>query len=151
LTPEGGGGLTFARIIKSADQFVASSTTLEDDDELTVALSANRRYWVICAMFYVSNQTADWKYAFSLPGSLDSIRGIDSILRGTGQIAGLTVDWSVVEVANLSDVNEHHNIMMGYVVTGGTAGNLILQYAQNVSDPVETTLKAGSTLIVWEQ
>jgi len=40
---------------------------------------------------------------------------------------------------------------MGYVVTGGTAGNLILQYAQNVSDPVETTLKAGSTLIVWEQ
>ena len=53
---------TFSAIVKKADETVTSSTVMQDDDELTVALSANKSYGFLLVLKIISPAAADFKY-----------------------------------------------------------------------------------------
>lgn len=140
-------GLTFARIIKSADETVNSTTTLQDDDELTTALSANKRYFFVLYLYFVSDATPDFKYLLTVPTGSNSRR----IVSDWGAVfESSTTTPSISTSPLVSNSNQYTVSVHGYVITAGTAGNLTLQWAQNTSDAANTTVKAGSTLIVYE-
>ena len=56
----------------------------------------------------------------------------------------------VVSIPVPSGAAEKLNTVNGYIITDTTAGNLTLQWAQQVSDVADCTVKAGSSLLVWE-
>jgi len=58
-----GGGLTFARVVKSVDQIINNSTTLIDDDELLFAANTNKAYHMIFLLLYAAAANADFKTA----------------------------------------------------------------------------------------
>lgn len=140
--------LVFARIIKKADESIQSTTTLQDDDELTVAISASTNYFVVVYLFLTSASNADLKYAFSVPSSpTDSMK----ILSG---------DWSCITDQNALPITTVQSItttgsdvtvqVFGTLINGATAGNLVFQWAQTTSQASDTTVLRGSTMIVYE-
>lgn len=148
------GGLLEARFVnKPSDETVTSSATMQNDDDLVVAVSANASYRFICSIRYGAAATPQIKIGFTVPSGatilwtsfgLDNsvtaanIGGTDFADRG-----GSTPTLGVNGVANLLKCNAQ-----GRVDTSSTAGNLRLQWAQAVSNGTGSVVKAGSFLYV---
>lgn len=134
-----------ALIYKTADESVTSSTTLQNDDHLFVAVAANATYAIDCWLNFLANSPPDIKADWTIP-------------------AGATMNWAALGTgtANYSDHDASivsHNVARGgkgnpgvpqsmnargYLITGGTAGTLQLRWAQNTSNASATVLRAGS-------
>lgn len=143
-----GGGLTFAKIVKTADDTVKNSnTTFDDDAELVFAASANTIYSLIATLWITSGTVGDFKYRFTLPTSAsgDMNDTFWSPLGGNGatqsvvsnQVAG-TNGQACLQFTCRFEIDS-------------TAGDVQLQWAQNTSDATDTNVLLGSTFLVWEE
>ncbi len=145
-----GGGLTYAAVVKSADESIQSSTTLQDDDELTFAVSANKEYYVYNTLFYTGESlSVALKYAFTVPSGATMLDGSNAIyIRG--------INYTSFDDDSTTTRNSPGSTVLRGATTlhklsiGGTAGNVTLQWAQDISTAEDMTVKAGSTLLVWE-
>ena len=143
----GSGGNTFARIVKKADETVNNSTTFQDDDELVVALNANKTYGFILLIYLDTSSVADIKETFTIPSGASGDRSSST-------------DWSAGNtqvVAGITSSRTHQSGGKGIIeiwgrcIVVGTAGNLQFQWAQNALEVSDTKVLEGSTLIVWEE
>ena|SRR3990167_483290 len=130
------------RVIKSADESVTSSTTLQNDDHLVLAVDVNSRYILILDILWVGATAGDLKYAFTVPASA-TIFGFDS-----EQAGGVAVDLTgaiAVESGHGTAVQALRIVAVADIA--GTSGNVQFQFAQNTSDATATTVKQGSRLM----
>jgi len=140
-----GGGLTFARVVKPADETLSNSTVLQDDDDLLATLNINKTYSFIYLLIYLSSTTNDFKFGMSVP-------------------AGATMAWYSQVTAGRADEDETDSIFFsadgvnlqlafgtGQIIMGGTAGDFNVQWAQNTASAGVTTVKEGSYIVVWEE
>jgi len=141
----GGAGLTFARVVKVADQIVNNSDTLVDDDELLFAANANRTYSFLLLILFASGTTPDWKIGWSVPAGASMEWG----LMGGSAANSLTEAQTDNQNGNGAGT-EREVAYSGRVVLAGTAGDVIMQWAQNVANASDTTTFLGSLLVVWE-
>jgi len=127
---------------KSADESVTSSTTLQNDDHLFIALVINTNYRFALWL--------DWDFDSSL-GKLTFVGP-----------SGATGQWSTAEnntlsralafVEPLSTTATRRTYMLhGQIRTAGTAGNLQFQWAQNSSSGNALTVRTGSWLEILEE
>ena len=130
-------------VIKSADESVNSSTTLQDDDDLQITLAANSDYEIEYMIFVQSaSTTPDFKFQFTEP---------DGVYRGVGVTSAVTsvqiFDESTAATAFSLDANAIE-FMKGTIVieTAGAGGVFKLEWAQDTSDATATTVKKGSSL-----
>lgn len=144
--------LRTAHKYKAADESVASSITLQNDDDLFFAVAANERWFVELALLVESNTTASLKSTFTVP-------------------SGTTIKWGPLASSNtywihdtpntpaaLLNATETQNVpspaagitwglkILGIVQVGGTAGNVQYQWAQSAASGT-TIIHAGSLLI----
>jgi len=139
---------------KPSDETVNSAgtgSTLQDDNDLLVAVGASDIWQFVFNIIYSSNTTADFKFAFTQPAG--------------GKISGSGVAFSPVLATIMSNLNgdtgspTSSNALGGAALAtpilhrfdgiwtgGGTAGNVRLQWAQNTSDAGNTVVHANSTL-----
>jgi len=140
-------GLTFARIIKTVDETINNNDTLQDDNELFVALLANTNYSFLLYLISISSAVADIKTAFSLPaGATGEI--LTNVMRAGGSVPMADI---TTEDSHTSDGTNSLNSFFGKVNMGGTAGNMQLQWAQNTAEVSNTSVLQGSLLLVWEE
>lgn len=147
-------GIVLAR--KTADESVAASTTLQDDDELKFTIAANET-WAFEGQVLVSGDIAgDIAIAFTVPAGATILwSGV-----GTGILPGSTDHTSLVaKEANASgtsitfgclstaDPNYANILVRGIVVNGATAGTVQMQWAQRVSNATATIVLANSYLL----
>jgi len=141
----GAGGLTFARIIKTADEVINNSTVQQNDDELLWAANANRRYGFIGNFLFATEFIPDIKFGWSVPA------GATMEWAATDLFAVSTFDQTQTIVEAGAGVAIHRNMFFtGRVLMAGTAGNINMQWSQNVLDPTDTTVFEGAYLIVWQ-
>ena len=138
---DGGSDVLVAAVRKTADETVANSTVLQDDDQLLFAIGANES-WTFTFMTLAIEDgigTPGIHYAVTAPagatGNVSVLAGssiTSSVARATstGQLALLTSDLAY--------------LVIGTVVNGGTAGNVTLQWAQFLAAAAATRVKAGS-------
>ena len=137
---------------KTADEAVASSATLQDDDHLKFALAANEA-WAFEAFIIANGDSAkDIKFAFTVPS------GATLMWSGLGLHvdAADETDFKVGYVVVASGTQETFGVrgslvrapyrLYGTVVNSTTAGDLQLQWAQRVSDATATTVFENSWL-----
>ena len=129
--------------VATADQTINSTTTFVNSTYLLVPLSANKRYaWQIIGIFN-SASVPDFAYTFSIP----------SLATGNW-IANLSLAQNVLIYGNAAvaggNATDRYFSGQGWVTTAGTAGNLQMKFAQNVSNVSNTTLVEKSALLVWE-
>ena len=148
----GSGGNTFARVVKKVDETVTSSSTLQDDDELKVALSANKTYGIMLFILLESSFTPDYKHAFTIPSGA-TITGNHStaeLYHGNAASGDISADMTA-SASGTSTATISHFLIMGRVIVGGTAGDVQYQWAQDVSDAAATKVLEGSYFVVWEE
>jgi len=146
---------TFSRVFvrKTADESVTSSTTVQNDDHLFLAVAANIVYvldaWLVT---FCSVDTTDFKMGFTLPsGATLSFSANGLKFNTTGDVHGLIQQQALInqssptatQVAGTVGDNTVVNVR-GLLTVGSTAGNLQLQWAQFASVATAVTLKAGS-------
>lgn len=141
-------------VVKTADESVTSSTTLQNDDQLKYPLLANLTYVFNLLAFYEGSTTGDIKFAFTVPtgATLEW-----ASLRAGGSLASASFGTTTEDVLGSGTVafggaNGAGTRLpfqaRGIVVMGSTAGDLQFQWAQTTSDAVATTVFARSFLQV---
>ncbi len=144
--PDPSTGKTYASIVKKADETVNNSTTLQDDDELKFTAQTNKTYRFELRLRNVMPSTEHLKFAFSGPSG------------ATGK--SITNAWNGSAESNYADIfsaqaistagTEKSMVTTGHIIIT-TAGEVVFQWAQNVQGAVNTILKEGSSLTVWEE
>jgi hypothetical protein len=139
-------GATIISVRKSANQSITSSTTLTNDSQLKFAIGANET-WVFYANLQPQSTAGGIhiKYAFTYPAGAtltwsppNVVCNADGVVRIGEGFTGTT------SVAMNVDNLIRPNFIMGSILNGGTAGDLQLQWAQNVSSATAMTMNAGS-------
>jgi hypothetical protein len=139
--------------IKTSNESVTSSTTLQNDDDLFVSVTSNSTYIVHCLINCDGASTGDIKIQFTGPagasftglcnglaiggatGSDDQVASIDL---ATAKSFGLAGGAGVTRPVNIH----------GNLVIAGTSGTFRLQWAQDTSDATATRVLTGSHLIL---
>ncbi|MEU6635700.1 hypothetical protein [Streptomyces rochei] len=136
LTVSGVGQIQFAR--KTADESVASSTTLQNDQHLKLPVAANAVYSLFLMCVFSGGTTGDLKCDWAVPSG--------AVLRWSDQtgVSGLHSD---VDVWNApSGTTQVAFQIWATVVTSSTAGTVQFRWAQNTSDATATIVRTNSSL-----
>lgn len=131
-------------VIKSADESVTSSDTLQDDDELQVTLLANATYEIEFFIWWASaSATPDVKFAFIEADGTYILCGVTSAGGNGGSIVGTDNTASPTSLV-IGAASESFMNAKVLAFPAGAGGLWKVQWAQNISDATATICKAGS-------
>lgn len=142
-------------IRKSTNESVTSNTTLQNDDELLVAVSSNEE-WVIVGHIYPSctDGTVDIKVGWSAPSGASGRHSVAGLaLPATSNTNDLrtqsfgTLTTGLSAGVPPSGTAESPVFVSVSVVVGSTPGNINFQWAQDNSSGTAMTVLAGSFLV----
>lgn len=147
VTPAGGAGLTFAKVVKTIDETISSQATAQDDDVLKATLAINKTYSFMMLVYLTSSAIANFRWQFGIPAGAT---GLVSVGPWNGTVAGVLGN---IALDNTVPTNGIEQIIQftGKITMGGTPGDLQFRWRQSVSEASNTTVHRGSTLIVWEE
>ncbi|MEX2599286.1 MAG: hypothetical protein WD533_06485 [Dehalococcoidia bacterium] len=132
------------RVVKTADEVVNNSATLQNDDELLLSVGANET-WNFTLFIYVDTPaTADFQCAFAIPSGASGDR-LNQSWNG-GFSSSDTIDVTAAQSTALVSGNRVIAIN-GRIIVGATPGTVQFQWAQDVAGAVDTIVRAGSCLI----
>jgi hypothetical protein len=141
-------------VVKSANESVTSSTTLQDDDELSVSVAANSTYEVTCFLKYDGPTAADLKCQWVVPASATFDFALMRLATTAGAFTDDATDWNTDSAAGsflIGTIGSGTNaaaLFHGVLIVGATAGTFKLQWAQSTSDATPTRILARSTLVL---
>jgi hypothetical protein len=143
----GDGGGEWTEVVKAADESVAASTTLQNDNELLFATVDGAVYEIEAVIVYAS----------PVGGATPAIKvayGEDATVRGA--MVDIGINTSNVATTGVSSANQTSTSAFGTAAgnrsfkhTGvyiGAGGTFRLLWAQNVSNAGATIVRAGSVL-----
>lgn len=144
-TPAGGGP---SIAIKGSDEVVNNSATLQNDDDMVLAIGANET-WI----FYVEGvldaaAASDFKYAITAPtgatGFLADRHADDEFVATDLQ----TPDYQDLNAFGVGNPIAFQGF--AYVANGANAGNVQVQWAQLAADASNLTVHEGSRIVGWQ-
>jgi len=133
-------------LIKKISQTIQNDVTLTDDDDLQFEAKANTNYFIFYTRFASTTANPDFKEAFSAPAGA-TLNRISTFWHGGG--GDVAVDFLSVLVS-FGPFTEEMNTSVCLLNMGATAGTVALQWAANGNFAEDTTLNAGSCLIIVE-
>jgi len=139
-------------VSKTADETITSSTTLQDDDQLTVSVEANTVYEVRFLLIYEAGTTGDFKYQWAAPASATFLHA-DNRLNSAATLTGddtVSVDDITVAIT-AGGLGTGVSLPIegkGLLRVLGTAGTFKLRWAQGTSSAGATIVKTDSFIIL---
>jgi hypothetical protein len=139
-------------VVKSADESVTSTTTVQNDDHLVLPVLASTRYWLEAFLIYDGAVGGDIKLGWSFPS------GATMRWYGGGMADSATVDNNAATNQFCSAINQTMPFgcfatanpdavhIRGNLLVASTAGNMQLQWAQLTSSGTATKIYAESLL-----
>lgn len=132
---------------KSADQSVASSTSLVDCTDLSFSIGANEVWMGYIMPIMAAGTSGGVKWAFTLPAScVGRIR-----TTGGNSFANASVDIDVTAGLGVTGIHQTSTFYIGYfnITNGANAGTVQFRFAQNASNGTNTTVSKNSQLVAW--
>lgn len=131
---------------KSVIETVNNSATIQNDNDLVWPLAINSFYILgPCSLFYDSSTVADLQIQWFAPAGASMLWGavgLDTAL-AVRMSAGLpSAAPSAFGGAGAGAIRQIS--LSGVITTGGTAGSLVLQWAQNTLEATNTNMQPGS-------
>lgn len=141
-------------VVKSIDEALPSSLTVQNDDELLAAVQASATYEVELRLIYTAHGgagTGQIKIQWSAPASATfdySVIGpnIDTVPPGAMDVRTWSLASSPAVYGAGGAAVPTHLLMSGTLITSASAGTLQFQWAQANVDAIATTVKAKSRL-----
>lgn len=139
-------------VIKSADESVTSSTSVQDDNHLTMTLSANTNYWVEGHLITDGAVGGDFRLQFIVPSGTIRWLANGPLSSATGTVTDVDRNYKVGATTTImgtiaSGTNSVVHIF-GIIRTAGSGGTFKLQWAQGTSSGTATRVRANSMLRV---
>ncbi|MFJ4682064.1 hypothetical protein [Streptomyces sp. NPDC088789] len=139
---------------KATTESVAASTTLQDDNDLMVAVDINATYAVELILFYDADATVagDIKIGWTAPTGAAmnwASHGAAATVTSSTAAGSFNIQTRLVNEAvsfGGGDSVGTLALVYGVLTTSTTAGVLQLQWAQDTSNAVPTNVRAGSRL-----
>lgn len=154
--------------VKTADEDVASSTVLQDDDDLFMTLSANTDYDIVGWIRYLVGSLNGLKFDFDFSGTVTSVHyTFDGSIAGGSSFTPTGFDVDLI--ANSDDTVAYQYLVyalgtdisfapggseskrvLGVKIklkVGLSGGVLKFRWAQNTSDPDGSTVQQGSYIL----
>lgn len=143
--------------LKTGNESVTSSTTLQDDDQLTLTVAANKTYSFDGKLIISGATAGDFRWAFTFPaGATFALGGYGLAAAATttsGDVETTTfpsaVSGTLISTFGVSATGSGVHIF-GLLTTGANAGSITLQWAQGTSSGTPTVVSAGSHLRLEE-
>ena len=133
---------------KTATESVTSSTTLQDDDHLSVSVAASSVYELSAMLVYDGDAAGDVSIQWSLPSGASISWYLSSITGGGAAATDDRIAHSTnVSPAALGCLGAGTTLaahILGLVTVASTAGTFKLTWAQGTSSGTATRLFAGS-------
>lgn len=142
---------------KLADEIVNGSATLQNDDELFVAVPANTKFAIRGFVIFTSNTTANFRLGWTGPTGYTHITNTKVYSRIAAAPTQLVdtrtfVEGGLVGASGAASLvlSTHGQLMelTGSYQTSSTAGTAQIQWAQNTSNGSNTTVYAGSYIML---
>lgn len=136
--------------VKTATESVVSSTTLQDDDDLSVTVAANASYIIELMLSYDGLAASDLKTSLTLPAGATIVGAVQAM----AQTAAATTDdfsagWTgAINPGCLGAGTAAAMFGRGLLTVAGTGGLVTLQWAQLASAATAVRLFAGSYLFL---
>jgi hypothetical protein len=128
--------------VKPSDESVVSSTTLQDDDALIVNVQPGTKYRVRGTLF-LDETDSGLKIAIGGTATVTAMKVqiliYDTQLRASGRVTALGSD-----VSHGTTGGGLHYVVVDGVIEVNAAGTLLIQWAQNTSDPVALVMQKDS-------
>lgn len=149
----------FVKRVKTSDESVRSSTTLQDDDDLTFIAEPDSVYFVITGSLGAGSRTGDLQFGWNLPGTTEMhgvkagwdkgfmhFSGASSVVDPSA--GGSYHQWSGPGNDGGDRIFQH--LFMGFVVSDGQGGVVARQFAQATSQATPSKHLAGSFLLYMQ-
>lgn len=141
-------------IIKPSDESVTSSTTLQPDNDFSMAVSASTDYYLEALLIYSADPAADLKVDWDGPAGAT----LDWVSDGFGSAPADTVDPVSRTAQTVSSTPSQGGVTSnatnlcalhkGILRVAGTAGTFVLTWAQLVSTANPTFVRANSLMLL---
>ena len=137
---------------KDTDESVVNSVVLQDDDELKFYMKANKKYDFEFMVFFSSTSNIpDIQLAVNGPTGLTDLRAHimygDVAATGIETAGGIVTAYDAVGTApDYASVPNTWARIKGSIENGTTAGDLVLRWAQRLSNALAIVVKKGSYL-----
>lgn len=132
---------------KSATTSRNNTIVLADDPHLRVTVAANTRYPLDAFLDVTAGgSTPDLKMKFTIPAGASIVGRWDVIDTGSSFDFGVSTDLTTAFVIPVDAA--HHSMVhiVGFVVVGGTVGDVVVQWSQDTSNAAFVNLLLGSWL-----
>ena len=141
--------------IKSSDTSRNTTTTLADDPDLDISIPTTGFYRIKLYAVFDYGTTEQAKLALNYSGTVNASNDGDTPAQLYGGNGSLTPIARVDFTSGITDTitvdqGAFGQVIWDTVVEFTTTGDLTLQWAQNISGATNTTLRAGSYLMVEE-
>ena len=150
LDEAGAGGGAWSAVKKTSNQVRSANTTLTDDSELTITLSASTTYHIRGCIFYeIANTTMGYKFGFNYTGTTSKIIQHTNLMgaaaaEGTDNVVSLTKGSLTATRALTPTAAGYGVVKFETVITTSTSGAFSFQWAQNTSNASNATVHSGS-------
>lgn len=141
-------GLTARKAADTSRSSANTGTTLTADPDLVIAVLANSSYLVTIFLLYkgAATNTGDLKFGFSVPSGATLPGGVIGVANPLAVFTNsMTASSTLVSYSNGTG-NPLWAQVTATLITSSTAGNLVLNWAQNTSSATSTTLMTGSSM-----
>ena len=140
-------GLTI--VSRAADKSIQSNLTPEDDADLVVAVAANKNYLLMLyALTDEDGNDMHWKFTIPANGALNGMIAGD--IGNQTSLVDPPHGYNLETQVDLIGASEDWLYVMGLYIGGDTAGNIQFQWAQKTSGTTNTSVRAGSHMILIE-
>lgn len=140
-------------VLKANDEKVNNSSALQNDDELLLPVGANDVWHFLVWLRYDTGTTPDIKFSFAVPSggwmTIISSGRLAASTEGTGGTPIISYGAGDVIIAPGAG-GERQFLFWCYYHGGGTAGNVQLQWAQNVANASDTIIYSRSHIIAFQ-
>jgi len=124
---------------KTTDETIISNSTYQNDDALVISVVANAIYTAHLHMIYNSGTVPDFKCVGTVPSGASTPNWTWHAPPAPGQAVPLTTGLFLDGTAANAPLDA-----FGLIITGATAGNVQIQWAQTASTASNTIVRAGS-------
>ena len=141
---------------KLADEIVNGSASLQNDDELFVAVPANTRFAIRGLIIFTSGSTPNFRLDWTGPTGYTHITNTKVYSRAASAPTQLVdtrtfIEGALVGASGLGTTLSTQGQLMeltGFYQTSSTAGTAQIRWAQNTSNGSNTTVYAGSFIML---
>ena len=138
-------------VLKTSDEIVNNSIVLQDDDELLVAVEANKSYFIEAVLIcYQESGSADYKFKFTVPTAATAWWDIEGMAYHHTNTSQSDQSEGDTLTKDLDGVEHQIVILRGIFMIAGNAGNVTLQWAQSSAVADDSKILKESFLRITE-